>query len=248
MRGFYSGAIMKRKLKLTKEEWEKLEDEAAKSLYVVDGDAYKIDIDDVEIAAELRRAKDREQARANEAEKKAKDLQVQYDELKALPPGDRHKSEDLTNIEKSWSTKLETAKKESDATIAKLKTQLEKVMVQGAVDAMAAEIFLKPQRDARLLAERVYIDYDGDTPIVRVRDKDGKASALTLADLKKETLDNKEFEDILIGSKASGSGGAGGNHGGGASKKASEYSEQERVALFNSNPTKFHEMFPVRTS
>lgn len=235
---------MKRKLKITKEQYDALDD-AGKAFYVEDGKGgYRIDVDDSEVAEEMRRGRDREKLRADDAERKAQDLETR---LSALEGDDARKRGDIATIERSWQTKLDAQKADSEKTITGLKSKLENVMIDSAVDAMAHEIFVKPGRDARLIRDRVYIDYDGDTPIVRVRDKEGKASALTLDDLKRETLDNKDYADILVGSKATGSGGAGGNQGGGAAKQPSEYTEAERVALYRDNPTEFRRIFPQAT-
>ena len=228
------------KAKITKDEFEKL-DEAQKFFYKADGDSYKLDIDDTDLAAEMRRARDREKQRADDAEREAADAKRRLDELEG---SDARKRGDIQAIERSWQEKLDKQKADADKLVTGLKTQLEKVMVDSAVDAISHEIFAKPSRDSRLIRDRVYIDYDGETPVVRVRDKDGKASALSLDDLKKETLDNKDYADILVGSKATGSGGAGGNQGGGAAKQPSEYTEAERIALYRENPTEFRRLFP----
>jgi hypothetical protein len=231
------------KIKITKEEFEKLP-EAVKFEYKQDGDGYKLDVNDTEVAAEMRRAKDREKQRADEAEA---ELNKARERISQIEGDDARKRGDIATIEKSWAEKLEKAKKEGEEAVKKLKSHLETVMVDAAVNEIASEIFVKPSRDSRLIKDRVYIDYDGETPVIRVRDKDGKASALTLADLKKETLDNADFADILVGSKASGSGASGGKQGGGAAKQPSEFTEQERTDLFRNNRAEFDRLFPQAT-
>jgi len=226
-------------MKITKEQYDALTTEQ-KKLWKAAGDQYEL-VGDTEVAAEMRRARDREKSRADKAETDLAELTTR---LSTLEGDSARKTGDIATIEKSWQTKLDAAKGASDKTIGGLKKQLEVVMIDGALATVAAEIFTKPTRDVRLLKDRVYVDYDGETPVLRVRDKDGKASALTLEDLKKETVDNPDFKDILVGSKATGSGGAGGNQGGGATKQPKDYSEQERVQLFHTDPTKFKELFP----
>lgn len=228
------------KAKITKEQYEALS-EALKGEYKQDGDSYIIDLDDGEVAAEMRRARDREKVRADEADRAKKAAE---DRLAELEGNDARKRGDIDSIEKSWKDKLDTAEAKGKAAVDGLKSQLESLMLDSAVTKIASEIFIKPNRDARLLRDRVYIDYDGETPVLRVRDKDGKASAMTLEDLRKETVDNPEYDDILSGSKATGSGGGGGNQGGGAAKQPSEYTEAERVKLFKENPTEFRRLFP----
>ena len=72
-----------------------------------------------------------------------------------------------------------------------------------AADKIAAR-FSVPRLVTPDIAKRLDVDpKDGKT--VRVLDKDGKPSALTLVDLEKEFVDNPEFKAILIASKSSGS-------------------------------------------
>lgn len=231
------------KTKINKAEYEALPD-AIKAEYKVDGDNYKLDVDDSELAEEMRRGRDREKQRASDAEKKAQDLQAELDSING---NNARKTGDIATIEKSWSEKLEKAKADSEKAVTALKAQLEKVMVDAAVNEISAEIFVKPNRDSRLIKDRIYIDYDGETPVLRIRDKDGKASALTLAELRQETLDNADFADILVGSKASGSGATGGKQGGGAAKQPSDYTEAERVELYRRDRTEFNRLFPQAT-
>ncbi len=226
-------------MKITKEQYDALTAEQ-KKLWKAEGEGFTL-VGDTEIAAEARRAKDREKLRADTAESKVTELEGRLTELEG---GDAKKRGDIQAIEKSWDDKLQAEKKKNEKTVGTLKSQLEKVMIDGAISAIAAEIFTNPKRDARLLSDRVYVDYEGDTPVVRIKDKEGKPSALTIEDLKKETVDNKDYSDILIGSKASGSGGTGGNNSGGAAKQPKDYSEAERSNLYKTDRVKFNQLFP----
>jgi len=229
------------KARITKEEHEALSD-ALKSEYKAQGDAFVLDVDDSDFAAEMRRARDREKQRADEAQRLADE---RAERLRELEGNDARKRGDIDAIEKSWKEKLDKETRERDEANTKLRERLERQMIDSAVNSVASEIFIKPSRDARLIRDRIYVDHNGDEPVLRIRDKDGKPSALTLADLKKETLDNDEYADILVGSKATGSGGAGGNKGGGAAKQPSEYTEQERTELYRRDPAEFRRLFPL---
>lgn len=237
---------MKFKLKITKAEYEALDD-AKKGLYTADGENYKLDVDDVEVAAEMRRGRDREKARADALDAEKKELEARISALEEAGEQAKRKSGDITEIEKGWQKKLDKAKADGDAAVMKLKKQLETVMIDGELAKIASEIFVKPGRDVRLLKDRVYVEFEGENAVLRVRDKEGKASALTLEDLKKETVDNADYKDILVGSKATGSGGSGGNNGGGAAKKPHELNDAERTELFRTNPTEFNRLFPQAT-
>jgi hypothetical protein len=227
-------------MKIDQAAYDKLTSEQ-KRLWKKVGEEYEL-VGDTEIAAEMRRAKERETLRASAAEAQLEELRTKVTELEG---NNGRKAGDIAAIERSWNDKLTAANTNATKKETALKAQLEKLMIDGAVNAMAAEIFVKPGRDSRLLRDRVYVEYEGETPVLKIKGADGKPSALTLDDLKKETVDNTEFADILIGSKASGSGGAGGTNSGGAGKKPSDYTEAERVALYRDNPTKFRELFPT---
>jgi hypothetical protein len=67
---------------------------------------------------------------------------------------------------------------------------------------------------------------------------DGKPSALTLADLEKEFVDNKAFAPIIRASNASG-GGASGGTGGGATKAFKDMNTAERTELYRKDPAAF---------
>jgi hypothetical protein len=230
------------KKKIDKAAFDALSD-AHKALYVVDGEGYKLNVEIDDDAPELRRAKEREKARADEAERKLAELNTRLEELEG---GDARKRGDIATLEKSWKDKLDAATKKATDTITALRTKVEQLMTDNSVTSLASEIFTKPSRDVRLLKDRVKVEWDGDTPTLRVLDKDGKPSALSLDDLRKETVDNAEYKDILLGSRATGSGGTGGNNRGGAPKQPAEYSDAERIELYRTNRAEFERLFPTQ--
>ena len=59
-----------------------------------------------------------------------------------------------------------------------------------------------------VLNNRISTEFDGSNPVHRILDGSGKPSAMSVDDLKKEILANKELAPILKGSKASGTRGA----------------------------------------
>ena len=213
-----------------------------KKLFRKDGDGYVM-VGDTEIADEMRRARDREKAEADRAKA---ELAEANRKLAEIENGNARKSGDIKTIEKSWSDRYDALKKESDEKIAKLIKTVEKVLVDSEVTKIASEIFAKPARDARLIRDRIKVEFDGDEPRIRVLDKNGQPSAMTLAELKKETVDNDDYKDIIVASKASGSGGTGGTNGSGAPKLPKDYTEPERVKLARENPAEFQRLFPQK--
>lgn len=220
------------KFKLNATEYAALSDEL-KKLYIADGDEFRLQVEGMEDTGALKRAKDHEKAERQKAEKRVRELTEEM-EAKARGNGD------VKTLEDSWKQKLADKDKEHKLEVAKLRGQLETILVDNVADGLAKELstapsLLKPVIRARLRAE----EQDGNL-VTRVLDGEGKPSALNLDDLKKEVIGNKEFAAILIGSKGSGSGAAGNQRPGASGTKAfKEMNEAERTALYNSDPAAY---------
>lgn len=109
---------------------------------------------------------------------------------------------------------------------------------------IATEISTVPSVMERIVADRIHVDIVDGVAITRVLDADGKASAMSVDELKKEFVANKEYHPIIVASKASGGGaGSGGNGnqdaGSGAPTKLSEMTELERVAFLKRDKAGF---------
>lgn len=193
------------KFSVTKEEFEALTDEQ-KALYADNGDGYQLAIDGLpdvtglskkvdELLGEKKAEQEKRRA-AEEAAKKAADEQAR-------------KSGDIESLEKSWAEKLKTKEAELLAQIQERDRRLHTLLVDNEAQRIATELagdsaaLLFPHIKARLAVE------DGKT---RVLDAAGKPSASSLADLTKEFRSDKLFAPVIIGSKASGTGGAEGKH------------------------------------
>lgn len=188
------------KIKLTKEQYEALSD-ALKAEYVADGEGYRLDADFEDTGA-LKRAKDREAQLRRDAEQKLKEA---TDALDALSGDDAKKKGDIVTLEKSWQGKLDKLTNESEAKIKTLTGHVTKNLVDKVATEIATKISKAPSILSRFIKDRLAVDFEGDEPKTRVLDKEGKPSALTLDELANEFVANKDFADIIIGSKASGS-------------------------------------------
>lgn len=228
------------KVKIKKAEWEALDD-AKKALYVADGENYKLDVDDTEIAAEMRRARDREKQEKAELQTRLDEMQEQ---LTALENEGGKKKGDVDALERSYKDQLNKQKEKLEGMITKFKDMLKKLLVSDIAKTLAAEISTSPALLLPHIERRLTAELDGDEPVTRVLGADGKPSALSVEQLKQEFVDSKDFAPIIIGSKASGSGGSGGGSGSGGAKKPNEYTEQERTALYQSNRAEFFRLFP----
>ena len=194
--------------------------------------------------AELRRARDREKARADTAEQKATEAQTK---LEALGPDAQRKLADITTLENSWKTKLDTETGTLKKQLADRDKFIESALVDNVAQKIATDLaganaaILVPHIKARLKVEQV----EGGTPLTRVLDKDGKPSAASVTDLQNEFKTDNRFKVVVIASNGSGggaAGGAGGNGGGAGAptgKKFGELTDKERTDWYKSNPAEF---------
>lgn len=191
-------------MKLTKEQYDALPD-SVKALFQADGDGYtkKPDEGGEDIGA-LKRGKDREVQARKDAEAQAAKLQADLDKL---TDNDARKRGDIETLEKSWQSKIDGMEATHQEKLAKKDAFIKNALVTNVAQSIASEIapenvsLILPHITARLTA-----DLDGDSPVTKVVDATGSLSALSVDDLKKEFVDNKDFASIIVGSKASGSG------------------------------------------
>lgn len=239
---------MSLKLNITAEDHAKLDD-AIKALYKADGDNFKLAVDGVEDTGALKRAKDREAQAAKEAKERADNLQAELDEIKqreadADKDGKRKKG-DIEALEKSWKDEKDKAVKAEVEKRERREKQLQELLVDSKADSLAHELFTVPEIGRDYIKKFLRAELDGDVPTTRVLDASGQPTAKTLDDFKKDMLDNKALSGILVASNASGggAGNGGGSGAGGSTKKPDEYSEQERVDIYRSNPAEFKRLF-----
>jgi alanyl-tRNA synthetase len=232
------------KSKLTKTEFDALPD-ALKEHYKASGDNYLLESDD---AAELRAAKDRETEERKREKERADKLQLEKDEAERLKRdaelAKAKKDKDVEALEASWKQEKDNAVAAERLKTEKREVQLREVLVENEAIKLADEIstssvLILPHIRARLRAE-----LDGEKAVTRVLDEKGEVSAKTLADLKKELVDNPAFKAIIKASNASGggAGGGGGSGSGATDKKFTDLTETERTAIARENPVKFREM------
>lgn len=213
----------------------KLEDveEAQRPLYIPNPDTeaggFRLAVEGVDDAGELKRARDHEKRARTEAEKKLKELQ---DGQKAADEKMRKAAEDAARaagdtakLDESWKKKYDDALAAKDAEykpqIEAANANLRRLLIDNEATRLANEMatpghaaLLLPHIRARLeIAER-----DGQMVTVVV-DADRKPSALTLPELAKEFKANPAFAPVIVGSKGSGGGAGGANPGGAGGNK-----------------------------
>jgi uncharacterized protein YejL (UPF0352 family) len=189
---------MAMKKKITKAEFDKLADHFKSEYNEIDGN-YILDVTGEEDTGALKRAKDREKAARIAAENKLSEIEGELDTLKNDP-----KARDVKSLEASW---LEKHKKEidlKDASIAKLSDFAKATLADSVALSLAKEISTSPELLLPHIKARIVADLNGDKPVTKILDKEGKVSAFSLEDFKKEVLETPAYSAILIGSKAKG--------------------------------------------
>lgn len=197
------------KRKLTQAEYDKLSDDD-KANYKENASRkgeFLLELEDDESGA-LTRARDREKQRADDLQAQFDTMKTELDALKAAGDDDRdnsaRKKGDVKALEESYKAKIAKLQDDHNKVIETKNKALSKLLVDARADEMATRLSTVPSLLKRVIRERLTADLDGDEPETRVVGTDGKVSAMSLADLEKEILQNKEFASILVGSKASG--------------------------------------------
>lgn len=164
-------------------------------------------------SGELRRAKEREAVGRRSAEKRVTELE---EEIATLSGMDADKRKDVRLLEQSYQDKIKTVEKDLTVKLDGKNKTITDLLVNSNATALASA--LGGQNAAILMPHvrsRINVDLTGEEPVLRILDKEGKVSALTVDDLKKEFLEDKTFSAIIVGSKATGSGAPGGHEGSG---------------------------------
>lgn len=216
------------KIKLTKEEFEKLSKDAQKE-YKADGEDYALKLEDEDGTdlGSLTNAKNHEKKKRQDAEKKLKEKEKEYEELESkyeeLESSGTGAIKDKEALEAKHKTKLEKVEAKHKEVLSKRDGQIRRMMVDEKAQEIAARISTSPKAMKRIIQDRLTIEEDGDDYVVRVLDADGKPSELSMVDLEKEIMSDKEFSGIIKGSQASGGGAENGARPGGGAFNVADY-------------------------
>lgn len=143
------------------------------------------------------------------------------------------KSGDVESLTRSWQDKLTRREQELLAEVEKRDAQLMQLTVGATAQNIASDLAVPGSAGvlAKLVRDRLKYQ-DGK---VAVLDAEGKPSALTVDELRKEIADDPALAPLIAGSRATG-GGASGAKGGGAAKTWDQMTGMERVELRRTNP------------
>lgn len=190
------------KRKLDKETYEKLSDEMKKLYTEKDGD-YTIALEDSgdDDTAALRRAFEREKQEKKELKATLKELTDKLEEKDGI---DAKKRGDIETLEKAWKEKADKIQKDYEARLSQKDAYISSTILDSAARSVVSDITTSPTILMPHVKSRLSVDLSGDEPTVRVLDAKGAVSAMSVDDLKKEFVANKDFSSIITASKASG--------------------------------------------
>lgn len=151
------------------------------------------------------------------------------------------KAGDVESLEKSYGEKLAG----KDEELAGLRSIIENMTAGDAASRLAAEVAVKGSEELvrRWLDGRIRTEFrgPGEPPKLTVYGRDGKPTADTLDDLKKELLSEPALAPVIVGTRAKGAGGPDPKAAGGSGKtiRAStleKMSAREKANYFAEHP------------
>jgi len=194
------------KRKINKEEYDSITSEDIKKLYTEGGDGnYGLSIEeDTALVNALTRVKDelgQKTTSSNELAEKLKLAQQHIDDLKSAEGKGKNALEAIENAWKKKYADLEAAaEKERIEQTAKIR----EAAVTAEATRIATAICVAPELMTHVVAGRLSADFHEGQAIIRVLDKEGKPSALSLTELAEEFKVDPRYEKVIIASKASG--------------------------------------------
>lgn len=182
-------------------------------------------------AAQLKSALQRERDANKQLRNDLKSLRSDFNKMKKeadeKADDDARNKGDVTALETSWKKKLADREAELQTIIEARENALREILVDSEASKLASQLTKFPKALMPHIKERLAAEFGEDGKAITRVLKDGKPSALTIADLKKEFLADKELAGILTGSSGSG-GGAGGQPGsGGGSFNLKNYQNED---------------------
>lgn len=153
------------------------------------------------------------------------------------------RSGDVESLEKSWTEKYTTREQELTGVLSEKDSIISRLTAGAAAKDIASELALKGSERVleKIVFERLGVEIVEGQPKVIVKDVAGQRSALTVADLKKEILEDSALKPILQGTQGTGAGGVRQNGGAGTGKTIAA-SELEKMTpkmkadYFKANP------------
>ena len=168
--------------------------------YKKDGEVFVLDVTGDEDITGLKNAHERVKEERNTLRDQLKAKDSEFADYKS-------KVDNIPALEKSWSKKVEKVEEAAKASNAVLAQALHRATVGAEASSLAVKIFKAPKVLQHLIEKRLTSELDETgAPKIRVLDKEGKPSAMTIEELGKEFEADKDLAPVIIGSRSSGGG------------------------------------------
>jgi len=224
--GVYTMALQ---FEITKEEHEAL-DASVQGLYSAKGDGFRLDVNGIDPADELKEALRKEREEKSNYKSKVKEIEEAQASATQKSLEDREEFKTLYGGEKEKSATLAKELDDLKSNIAQKDRNSEAYKIVSAIATNTAKAEILQQQAMQFIHH---------TPEgIKINGPDGEAW-----DAAKLTVYLKEKYDFLVdGSKASGGGATGGGNSGGAAKKFGEYTGAELVAIRKDDPAIYDQL------
>ncbi|MEG2922003.1 MAG: hypothetical protein RR856_13220, partial [Acinetobacter sp.] len=152
------------------------------------------------------------------------------------------KNGDLEAIENSWKERYSGIEESKNTEIKSLKGTIHKLTVGRQAEALASTLAVSGSSAVLLphIQQRITLDENNN---IRILDLQGKPSAMTIEELATEFRNNPAFKPLIAANISTGGGAGGGGNGGGAAKDPKDFTEQERLQMYNTNRPLFDQLF-----
>lgn len=217
------------KFEIDQEAFEALE-ESQQALYDKHGDKYRLQVEGIDPADELKEALRKEREERAEAKRKLQEFEQQQTEAERKRMEEQQQFEELYKTEQTQKSELQKQLEELKRGIADKERNETALTIVGDLTRDTAR--------AKLLQKEA-MQYIAHTPEgVKINGPDGSAwDAQKLADHLKES-----YPFLIDGSGASGGGAAGSNRSGAANKAWSDMTEAEHVDLYKRDPEQYRRL------
>ena len=214
------------KFEIDKASHESLDD-AIKALYQPHGDGYRLAVDGIDPADELKNALRKEREEKAEAKKRLKEIEDAQSEAGRLAAEQRGEFEKLYKAEQEAKGKLTAELEQLKQSIANKERETTALSIVStlAADKARAELLRKEALQ--------FVTYTPEG--VKINGPDG--AALTAEQLQQYLTQTYPF--LVDGSKASGGGAGGAKPGGASGKKFTDYTGAELSAIRKENPAEY---------
>ena len=184
-------------------------------------------------AEEIERLRKHNETLLGEKKAESEKRRAEQAEKERLAEETARKKGDFEALEKQYQAKIQ----ELNEQIAKRDKERDEHLVKSHAQKLSSQLSDNPanQEILQMVLEKRLSAKDGQLSVL---DDSGAVSIMTLDDLAKQMQNCGKYDSLIIGTRASGTG-----SNGQLIKRAGDYSEQERLALANSNPALFNQLF-----